>query len=239
MALYLNIMGVQGAGKGTQAGFIRDEYNLLHVSTGDLFRALKTREDDFARKIQAIMASGQLVSDDDTNEVLKDHLERTDLRGGVIFDGYPRTTYQAEWLDKYLAEKGEQLTAVLLLDLDLYTAFKRTFGRLVLENDKDVTYNIYYDADKITHQFVEDPNKQYSALLEGTVKATGDKLVRRAPDDANAGSIVRRIDIFSQTTAPLIDYYNKKGLLKRIPADQSKDAVLAQIKQVIEEKRKS
>jgi adenylate kinase len=239
MALYLIIMGVQGAGKGTQAGYICEEYHLSHVSTGELFRALKTREDDFAKKIQAIMASGQLVSDADTNEVLKEHLESGKVKsGGVLFDGYPRNIAQAQWLDQYLAAKGEKLAAVLLLELDLYTAFKRAFGRVSHPSDSNTTYNIYYNADGIEYQFVDHPDKQFAPRLEAKLLATGEPLNRR-PDDASAHAVIKRIDTYMETTTPLVDYYAKKGLVVRINADQPIDAVSAQIKQAIEEKRKS
>ena len=130
MSLYIILMGVQGAGKGEQAKFIRERYGIPHVSTGDLFRAMKTREDELAKRVQQIMASGNLVDDATTNEVVKDRLSQPDAQGGVIFDGYPRTPNQAAWLESYLAERGEQINAVILLDLDLYTAFKRAFGRV-------------------------------------------------------------------------------------------------------------
>jgi adenylate kinase len=234
MSINLIIMGVQGSGKGTQAAKLSETDGLLHVSTGDLFRALKTREDEFAKKIQAIMASGNLVSDQDTNDVLQDHLERTPHEQGVIFDGYPRNRRQAEWLENYLASQGQQLTSVLLLELDLYAAFKRTFGRVNAKDGK--IYNIYTNADEIDYKFVDDETKAFPARLEATLKATGEKLIRR-PDDANAGSILKRMDDFINTTRELIPYYKAKGLLKVIDAAQSIETVTAEIKNAIESKR--
>ena len=101
MGLYIILMGVQGAGKGVQASFIREQYGIPHVSTGDLFRAMRTREDELARKIQETMKAGLLISDETTNEVLQDRLEQPDAENGVIFDGYPRNAAQAKWLDDY------------------------------------------------------------------------------------------------------------------------------------------
>ncbi|MDQ7036427.1 MAG: nucleoside monophosphate kinase [Anaerolineae bacterium] len=147
MGLYIILMGVQGAGKGVQAGFISETYTIPHVSTGDLFRAMKTREDDLAQRVQAIMAAGKLVDDDTTNEVVADRLAQEDAQNGVILDGYPRNQQQAAFLEKYLAEKGEQVNAVLLLNLDLYTAFKRAFGRVTAPNGD--SYNYYYKRDNV------------------------------------------------------------------------------------------
>jgi adenylate kinase len=231
MGLFLILMGVQGAGKGVQANFIRQEYGIPHVSTGDLFRAMRTREDELARKIQEIMKSGALVSDGTTNEVLKDRLEQPDAKNGVIFDGYPRNAAQAKWLDEYLGSKNESLNSVLLLKLDVYTAFRRAFGR-VSSADGTKTYNIFND-DPIEWKFEDHPEGQYPPRLVGTEKETGKSLVRR-PDDANAGAIIKRIDTYLETTRPLIEYYREKGLLAEIDAEQPIEDVSRAIKAAVE-----
>src|SRR5688572_29427651 len=122
MGLYIVLMGVQGAGKGEQAKFIEQKYHIPQVSTGDLFRAMRTREDDLAKRVQAIMAAGNLVDDDTTNEVLVDRLSKPDAANGVILDGYPRSQGQVDFLMNFLKQKGETINAVLLLELDLYVA---------------------------------------------------------------------------------------------------------------------
>lgn len=233
MKIHLILMGVQGSGKGTQAAILRDTYGLIHVSTGDLFRALKTRQDPFAQEIQAILASGRLVSDEDTNNVLRDHLERTDQKHGIIFDGYPRNIAQAEWLGHYLAEKGEALTAVLLLDLDPYVAFKRAFGRVSSSKDKDVTYNVYFNADGIEYTFEKHETDLFPPRLVAKTKSTGEALVRRA-DDASADAVLKRIDTYLETTAPLIDYYGAKGLLVKINAAEPIETVTEKLKAAID-----
>lgn len=234
MGLYIILMGVQGAGKGVQAKFINTEYNLPHVSTGDLFRAMKTREDELARRIQQIMASGQLVSDEITCEVVRDRLEQADAAGGVILDGFPRNTRQADWLADYLASRGEKVTAVLLLKLDLYVAFKRAFGR-VSSADGQI-YNIFYDADAIDWRYEDHPEGAYPPRVVGTDKATGRPLVRR-PDDANAGAIIKRIDTYLDTTMPLVAYYESRGLVAEVDADQPIPQVSAAIQAEIEKRR--
>jgi len=233
MSLYIILMGVQGAGKGEQAKFIRERYGIPHVSTGDLFRAMKTREDELAKRVQQIMASGNLVDDATTNEVVKDRLSQPDAQGGVIFDGYPRTPNQAAWLENYLAEQGARIDAVLLLELDLYTAFKRAFGRVSSASGK--TYNIYFNRDGLRDvKFEDHPEKAYPPRLIAVDDETGETLARR-PDDASADAILKRIDTFVATTQPLIDYFDAKNLVKRIPADQSIEAVSAAIEKAIQE----
>ena len=232
MGLYIILMGVQGSGKGTQAGYITQNYGgIPQISTGDLFRAMKTRTDDLAKQIQQMMAEGKLIDDDTTNKVVEDRLQQPDVANGAIFDGFPRTPYQAQWLENYLAQKGEKISAVLLLKLDTYDAFRRAFGRVT--SASGTGYNIYSDADKIDIKWVDHPDKSHPPRLEATIKATGEKLVRR-PDDASADAIIRRIDTFLKTTQPLIDYFSTKGLVHHVNADQSIQAVTADIKAILD-----
>ncbi len=232
MGLYIILMGVQGSGKGTQAGYITQNYGgIPQISTGDLFRALKTRTDDFAKQIQETMAAGHLISDDTTNKMVEERLQQPDAANGAIFDGFPRTPYQAQWLENYLAKKGEKIAVVILLELDFYEAFRRTFGRISKANGEG--YNIYTGADKLDIKWVEHPEKAFPPRLEASVKGSGEKLVRR-PDDAHADAIIKRIDIFRSTTPPIIEYFSGKGLVHIIKADQSIEAVTADIKRILD-----
>lgn len=228
MGLYVVLMGVQGAGKGEQAKFISAAYGIPHVSTGDLFRAMKTRTDELAVRIQEIMAAGRLIDDDTTNQVVAERLSQPDAANGVIFDGYPRTPNQAEWLQQHLADRGEKVAAVLLLDLDVFTAFKRAFGR-VSSPSTGKTYNIYYNAEGVSWKFEDHPEKAYPPRLVVTDKVTGEVMTRR-PDDASADAIIKRIDTYMRETQPLIDHYEAKGLVHKINADQSIAAVSDVIK---------
>lgn len=230
MALYIIIMGVQGAGKGVQAKIVSQKYNIPQVSTGDLFRALKGRQDDFARETQEIMAAGQLVPDEATNRMVAERLEQEDAAGGVILDGFPRNIAQADWLNDYLSSRGESLRTVLLMELDLYTAFKRAFGRVTVEGKN---YNLFYDNEGIDWHYEEDPSKTYPPRVVGQELATGKPLERRV-DDANAGAIIKRIDVYLENTAPLIEYYRKAGLLAKVDAAQSIDTVSKAIQSIIE-----
>ncbi len=232
MSLNIILMGVQGAGKGEQARFIQEKYGIPQVSTGDLFRAMKTRTDALAQRIQSIMAEGRLIDDDTTNTVVEERLAEPDAQNGVLLDGYPRTPAQAAWLDTHLAGKGAKINAVLLLEIDLYTAFKRSFGRVSSDTSKR-SYNIYYNADGIDWSFEDHAEGQYPPRLKATHVASGETL-RRRPDDASAHAIIKRIDTFIETTQPLIDYYRTRGLVTRIYADQPIEVVTMAIKHAID-----
>jgi adenylate kinase len=235
MGLYIILMGAQGTGKGVQAGFIRENYDgIPHISTGDLFRAMKTRTDALAQEIQQLMAEGKLISDDITNRVVEDRLAQPDAANGVIFDGYPRTTVQAEWLKQYLERKNEHLGAVIVLELDLYQAFRRAFGRVTSASGE--SYNIYSNNDAIDWRWVDHDGAAHPARLEATLKTTDEKLIRRM-DDANAHAIIKRIDLYLKETKPLLDYYVQSGLLHKVNADQSIEAVSADIKRILDSVR--
>ena len=232
MGLYLILLGVQGAGKGVQAAWIQERYGIPHVSTGDLFRAMRTREDELAQRIQAIMASGQLISDEITNEVARDRLAQPDAATGAILDGFPRNEVQAEWLTQYLAERGEAVNAVLLMEIDLYVAFKRAFGRISTEDGARV-YNLFFHNDGIDWQMEEHPQREWPPRVTGHECSSGMPLVRR-PDDASANAVIRRIDTYMQTTMPLVDWYRERRLLRCINAEQAIEQVSADIESVIE-----
>ena len=229
MGLYIILMGVQGAGKGVQAGFISNTYEIPHVSTGDLFRAMRTREDELAKKVQSIMAAGDLISDDITNEIVADRLSQADARNGVILDGYPRNAAQADFLADLLAQKGEKVNAVLLLDLPLYTAFKRAFGRVTATNGD--SYNYYFKQGDVEFALEEHDSKQFPPRIVATLN--GEELKRR-PDDADATAVIKRIDTYLASTMPLIEYYEEKGVVQRIDAEQSIEAVSARIKEILD-----
>lgn len=234
MGLYVILIGVQGAGKGVQASFIRDTFNIPHISTGDLFRAMKTRTDELAQQVQALMKAGQLISDDVTNAIVKDRLGQPDAANGVILDGYPRNKAQADYLADLLAQRGEAINAVLLLNLDLFTAFKRAFGR-VTDADGN-SYNIYSTAQPLQVTFDEDPAGKFPPRI---VAMHGDEILQRRPDDANAAAIIKRIDTYLDTTQPLIDYYSQRELLFTIDASKSIDAVSQEIRAVLDRVKKS
>jgi len=231
MGLYIILMGVQGAGKGVQAGFIKQTFGIPHVSTGDVFRAMKTREDELAKRVQAIMASGQLVDDATTNEVVADRLSQDDAQNGVILDGYPRNANQAAFLDQLLADKGEKINAVLLLNLDLFTAFKRAFGRVTDKSvEPEVSYNYYYKQGDVKFTVEEHPDKTYPPRMIATLNG---KTLTRRTDDADAMAVVKRIDTYLENTIPVLDYYREQGIVFDVNAEQSIADVSKDIQQII------
>ncbi len=237
MSLYVILMGVQGAGKGEQARFIQEAYGIPQVSTGDLFRAMKTRSDPLAQRIQQIMAEGRLIDDDTTNAVVEERLAQPDAAQGVILDGYPRTPAQAVWLRDHLQQKGAKVNAVLLFELDLYTAFKRSFGRVKSEQSGR-TFNVFYNADEIREwRFEEHAERAFPPRLVA-VHQDGELLTQRA-DDANAFAIIKRIDTFLETTAPLIAYYERENpqALVRIDASRSIAEVNELVRAAIDARR--
>lgn len=230
MALYLILMGAQGAGKGTQAALIRDHYQLLHLSTGDAFRAMKTRTDDLARHVQELMAAGKLIDDDTTNAVVADRLAQPDAAKGAILDGYPRNPIQAAFLNQYLSERGHKVNAVLLLHVDLYTAFKRAFGRVTASDGEG--YNIFFRNQGISISTEKHPEGLFPPRI--IAQKEGEMLSRRA-DDADALAVIKRIDTYVAETQPLIDFYQQAGILHTLDADRPIDSVSADLMALIEQ----
>jgi adenylate kinase len=235
VALYILLMGVQGAGKGEQSKFIQETYGIPQLSTGDLFRARKTMTDPLSVQIQEIMAKGGLISDDVTCKLVEEWLDSDAAKNGAIFDGFPRNPVQAKWLDEYLQKKQERLATAILLEIDLYTAFKRAFGRVENKETKK-TYNIYFNNEGITSQFVKAKEDEFPPRLEVTETATNKVLFRRS-DDANADAVVKRIDTYVAETASLVPYYEAQGILHKIDAHQSIPQVREEIHQIIESSR--
>ena len=231
MSLYVILIGVQGAGKGLQAKRIEQHYGIPQVSTGDLFRAMRTRTDDLALKVQDIMTSGSLVDDDTTNAIVEDRLAQPDARNGVILDGYPRNLIQARFLESHLQTKGTKVDAALLLELELYIAFKRAFGRVTAADGG--SFNYYYNAAGVDFSWIADQEQQYPPRLEAALIGS-DRELKRRPDDASADAVIKRIDTFLETTQPLITYFGGQGILKKVNADQSIDAVWADIERVLD-----
>lgn len=202
MGTYIVIMGVQGAGKGTQAAIIKEKLGLPHVSTGDLFRAMQTQDTPLARRVRDLMDAGELIPDEVTNEMVEQRLEEEDAQRGVILDGYPRNAGQAKFLDDLLARKGEAVTVVPVLELDREIAIKRAEGRR-FSPDKQRVYNIYFNPPKV----------------DGIDDVTGEPLIQRGDDNREA--VERRIDLYYSQTTPLIEYYDAADLVEKINANQT------------------
>lgn len=215
--MFLIMMGVQGAGKGTQAAEIKDSLNIPHVTSGGLFRAMKNQDTPLARKVQEIMAAGELVPDDITIEIVKDRITQDDAKQGFILDGFPRTRPQAEALDALMADLGQQISAVVFLNISDDEAVARISGRLQCRLDEQHIYHSIYN-----------PPKE-----DGVCDVDGGELFTR-PDD-QPESVLKRIGDFHAKTKPLLDYYRNKGLLLEVSAEKAIDDVTKDVLAVLED----
>lgn len=212
MSLYIVMLGPPGAGKGTQARIISEEFGIPVVSTGDMFRAMKTLDTPLAKRVQAIMARGDLVPDDVTVQMVEERLEEPDCQNGAILDGFPRTQAQAEALVDMLAENFQgRVGGVPFLDLSKEEAIRRISGRRMCRAN-DHPYHVEFN-----------PPRQ-----EGVCDIDRSELYQREDDRPEA--VEQRYVEYVEKTAPLVQCYREQGLLFEIDASQS-------IEQVTEELR--
>lgn len=185
----LVFLGPPGAGKGTIAKLLKEELNIAHISTGDLFRDNIKRETELGKRVKEILASGALVPDEVTIAMVDSRLKEDDAKSGYILDGFPRTVAQADAL-----ENMSSVDAVINFCLPDEEILKRLSGRRVCKSTGR-TYHIIYNPPKV----------------EGIDDETGEALIQR--DDDKEEAIKHRLEVYQTSTAPLIDYYTKKGLI--------------------------
>ena len=183
------LLGPPGAGKGTVAAILKNELGVPHISTGDIFRENIKNKTELGRKVEAILASGSLVPDEVTIEMVKDRLSKDDTANGYILDGFPRTIAQAEAL-----EDIDTIDFVLNFVLSTEEIISRLSGRRLCKS----TGRIYH--------IKSNPPK-----VEGIDDETGEPLIQR--DDDKPEAIKHRLEVYQEQTAPLIEYYTKKGNL--------------------------
>ena len=196
----LILLGPPGAGKGTQARMLEEDFGLVQLSTGDLLRAAVAAGTEAGRKAKAVMEAGQLVSDDIVLAILKDRMAQPDVAKGIILDGFPRTDGQAAALDALLAEAGQEVTAAISLEVDDEAMVGRVAGRYTCAACGEG----YHDEFK-------------QPATAGTCDKCGGTDFKRRADD-NAGTVRERLKAYHAQTAPLIAYYDGKGVLERIDA---------------------
>lgn len=192
------LLGAPGSGKGTQAQRLTKLYNIPQISTGDLLRAAVASGSAPGVKAKQAMDSGNLVSDEIVLEMIKERLQEDDAQNGFILDGFPRNLSQATSLDQLLTEIDQPLQAGLLIDVDFEVLMKRLTGRLSCKSCGAV-YNRYFS-----------PPKQ-----ENVCDACGAEALYHRADD-NEETIGNRLSVYEENTAPLIGFYEEKGLLKRV-----------------------
>jgi adenylate kinase len=192
------LLGPPGAGKGTQARILVEKHGLLQLSTGDMLRAAKTSGTEFGNRVAAVMARGELVTDDIVIGLIAEELDREAGRHGLIFDGFPRTLAQADALEALMASKGKYLDAVIEMRVDDEALVERIAGRFTCANCGEV----YHDTTRPTAK-------------AGVCDNCGStEFIRRADDNAEAVRV--RLMAYYRQTAPLIGYYHCKGKLRSI-----------------------
>jgi adenylate kinase len=195
----LILVGPPGAGKGTQAVALAAHYKIPHISTGDIFRANLKNGTELGKQAQSFMDRGELVPDSVTNEMVKDRLGNSDVANGFLLDGFPRNTNQAEVLDVILKDKKMPLDAALELSIDNSEIIRRLSGRRTCRN-----------CSATFHKDFEKPK------VDGVCDKCNGELYQREDDKEEV--ITRRLEIYAQQTEPIISYYKKAGILKKMSA---------------------
>ncbi|QFT93664.1 Adenylate kinase [Roseovarius sp. THAF9] len=214
----LILLGPPGAGKGTQARLLEEKNGFVQLSTGDLLRAAVAAGTPAGREAKAVMDAGNLVSDDIVIAILRDRLAEPDCAQGVILDGFPRTTVQAEALDTLLAERGQKIDAAISLEVDDAAMVERISGRFTCGGCGEG----YHDSFKPTAK-------------PGICDNCGGTDMKRRADD-NAETVAQRLEAYHAQTAPLIDYYQSKGALSRVPAMGPIGEIAAQLDTVLSQR---
>jgi adenylate kinase len=196
----LILLGPPGAGKGTQARMLEEQFGLVQLSTGDLLRGAVAAGTEAGKAAKAVMEAGKLVSDEIVLAVLKDRLDQPDVAAGTILDGFPRTDGQAAALDTLLAERGQQIDAVISLEVDDDAMVDRVAGRYTCASCGEG----YHDSFK-------------QPVAAGVCDKCGATEFKRRPDD-NAETVRTRLEAYHADTAPLITYYAERGVLTSVPA---------------------
>lgn len=202
-------MGMPGVGKGTQAKLLSERFGWPQISTGDMLREMAQNETPLGQHVREILASGQLVSDDILAEIIQERTRRADCRDGYILDGFPRTVHQAELLDRLMREQGNELT-VIEVTVDRDVLLKRLGGRLTCSRCGAI-YNVHFQ-----------PPRQ-----AGQCDRCGGPLIHRSDDQPEA--IGRRLDVYEEKTAPVIEYYRRHGDLITVDGGRPVEQVFEDI----------
>ncbi|WP_417523714.1 adenylate kinase [Marinovum sp.] len=211
----LILLGPPGAGKGTQARMLEEKFGLVQLSTGDLLRAAVAAGTEAGRQAKAVMEAGELVSDEIVIAILRDRLAAEDTARGVILDGFPRTTVQAQALDRLLEESGQEINAAISLEVEDAAMVTRISGRYTCGTCGEG----YHDSFK-------------QPAEAGVCDKCGSTGFKRRADD-NAETVASRLEAYHAQTAPLIAYYDSHGVLKRVDAMGEIGAIAASLEEIV------
>ncbi|NOZ70193.1 MAG: adenylate kinase [Deferribacteres bacterium] len=211
----LVLLGAPGAGKGTQAKKLIEKYGIPQISTGDILRKAVADGTPLGKEAKSYMDKGELVPDSVVIGLVKERLAQDDCKKGYILDGFPRNTAQAETLDQVLAEMNAPLDVALVVDVDKDDLMKRLTGRRTCRGCQQM-YNIHFSPPK----------------KEGVCDKCGGELYQR--DDDKEETIKNRLDVYERSTAPLIDYYGKKNILKTVKGVGSIDDIFNNICSILD-----
>lgn len=208
------LIGAPGAGKGTQARLLHERRGIPQISTGDMFREMRTLDTPLAREVQEIMALGKLISDDVTFKIVQDRTSRDDCKNGYILDGYPRTAVQAEQLEALAAEQTKVIQAIEV-DVPRQELMRRLTGRRSCPVCGEI-YNVYSKPPKVDGHCDLHPEAE---------------LNHRADD--NEDSVSTRLATYDDLTKPLIEYYEKSGRLTKIDGGGELEDIYSQLDKLV------
>ena len=204
--MHILLMGPPGAGKGTQAAELVKEFNIPHISTGDMFRAAMKEGTEMGKLAKSYIDAGNLVPDSVTVGIVRDRLAQDDCKKGFILDGFPRTVEQADALDGIMKDLGLSLKRVLNINVPAADLVERAVGRRICKKC-GATYHVKFNPS----------NK------EGVCDECGGELFQRADDTAE--TMTNRLSVYEASTKPLIDYYQKAGIYTEVDGRQAIDKV--------------
>ena len=209
------LMGLPGAGKGTQASKIIKKYPIPHISTGDMFRLAIKNGTELGKEAKSFMDRGELVPDEVTIGIVKERLSQSDARKGFLLDGFPRTVEQAEALNRIMEELGTKIDKTINVEVPEEELMNRLTGRRICE------------VCGTTYHLVFNPPKE-----EGVCDLDGGKLYQR--EDDNPETVANRLEVNIKQTAPLLDFYEDQGVLVNVDGSRDIDEVFKDVDEILQ-----